>query len=709
MKKKKKKKTHLTGRLNVLFLVVFLLFSTLILRLGIVQIVNGKTYEKQVEKTEDKTIDNPVPRGEIFDRYNRVMVDNQPLNAITYTRYSNTTQEDRLRVARKLAQYIDKDTSKVTERDQKDYWLQTRPKQAKQKITKKEWALFSDSKLTDKQIYDKQLERITEKDLQSISKQELEVIAIKREMDSGYTQTTQTIKNEGVTPKEYALVSEHLAELPGIDTTTYWDRDYVFNDTLRTLFGNISSTNEGIPLDSLDYYLSKGYSRNEQVGTSYIEKQYESILRGEKSQTKDIEDRAGNIVDQVTIDKGQRGKDISLTIDVALQTAVEQSIEKELRKTKAKPTTQYLDRAFIVMMDPRTGEVLTMAGKRLVKNPDTGQMEMKDFALGNMTSAYAMGSAVKGATVLAGLDSGAITPSTLLVDAPIKFKGTKEKKSTHNMGAINLQRALKESSNVFMFKTIMRMAGAEYKYNGSLNIRPSIFEEMRQYYSQFGLGVKTGIDLPQEMTGYKGKSHTPGLALDFAIGQYDTYTPLEMAQYISTIANGGYRMKPQIVKEIREPTINTNEPSNVLYHAEPTILNRITMKESYIKQVQEGMKKVYQEPHGTAYNYFRGVSYDPAGKTGTAQAFYNGKPTYNSTLVGFAPYNNPEVAFAVVVPNAYTTSPNGISREIGRDALDAYFKLKDQGEKELEEQGQANQNSVKTSSKSIESEVSKIQ
>ena len=186
---------------------------------------------------------------------------------------------------------------------------------------------------------------------------------------------------------------------------------------------------------------------------------------------------------------------------------------------------------------------------------------------------------------------------------------------------------------------------------------------MRYYFRQFGLGVPTGIDLPNETAGQIGKKdNQPGFLLDFSIGQYDTYTPLQLAQYISTIANGGYRMKPQIVQEIREQTAQKDEIGKVVHSVEPIVLNRVDMKEEYINQVKEGFRRVFQEGDGTGVRAFQKAPYKPAGKTGTAQTVYGGESDigrnekgerikcYNLTLAGYAPYDDPEVAFSVVVP-----------------------------------------------------------
>lgn len=239
-----------------------------------------------------------------------------------------------------------------------------------------------------------------------------------------------------------------------------------------------------------------------------------------------------------------------------------------------------------------------------------------------------------------------------------------------------------------MFNTALKIAGVDYVKNSSLNIKQEYFDKMRYYFRQFGLGVPTGIDLPNETAGQIGKKdNQPGFLLDYSIGQYDTYTPLQLVQYISTIANGGYRMKPQIVQEVREQTAQKDEIGKVVHSVEPIVLNKIDMKEEYINQVKEGFRKVFQEGDGTGVRVFQKAPYKPAGKTGTAQTVYGGesdigrnekgerRECYNLTLAGYAPYDNPEVAFSVVVPWVINDK-SGINSDIGKEVLDAYFELK---------------------------------
>ncbi|MED1411082.1 MULTISPECIES: peptidoglycan D,D-transpeptidase FtsI family protein [Bacillus] len=693
MKKKKQKSGRvLPIRLNILFFCVFLLFSAIIIQLGKVQIFEGETYKNEVQKRENATVSLTVPRGKIYDREGKPVVDNRSLRTITYTKLKGVKSEDMLKTARQLAEIIEmpqEDIDKLTETDKKDFWMQLNPKLAENLVSKKEIDKFrkkdSTGKELDKTIEELKRKRVTDKNLQELTAKDLEVLAIKSKMTSGFQMAPQIIKKD-VSEKEYTVISENLANLPGVDASVDWERFYVNDGLFRSVLGNVSNADEGLPRERLDYYLVRDYSRNDRVGKSYIEQQYEDVLHGTKKEVRSIADKQGNTIRTETVSEGKSGKNLTLTIDMELQKRVEESIEKILKAYKG--SESMLDRAFVVMMNPKNGQVLSMAGKKLVEKD--GKIKVEDYALGTMTSSYELGSTVKGATILTGFETKAITPGTYFYDAPMKFKGTKEKKSWKDFGNIDDLRALQVSSNVYMFNTALKIAGVDYVRNSSLDIKQESFDKMRYYFRQFGLGVPTGIDLPNETAGQIGrKDNQPGFLLDFSIGQYDTYTPLQLAQYISTIANGGYRMKPQIVQEIREQTVQKDEIGKVVHSHEPIVLNKVDMKEEYINQVKEGFRRVFQEGDGTGVSKFQKAPYKPAGKTGTAQTVYGGDSDigrndkgerikcYNLTLAGYAPYDNPEVAFSVVVP-WIIDDKSGINSAIGKDILDAYFDLKNQ-------------------------------
>lgn len=688
---KAKHHSNLTFRMNVLFFAIFLVFSMLIFRLGYMQIVKGEEYVSELERKEEVPVNTSVPRGRMYDRYGRILVDNQPENAITYTKMPSTKTEEMIEIAEKLAQLIEQPTNRVTLRDKQDFWIIKNHDAAYAKVTDKEKKkIRAQENVTESQVnaqIDKLVrERITNEELLQLTEKDMEVLAIFREMVAGYNLSPQIIKSENVSADEFARVSERLTQLPGVNTTTDWKR---LKLSSLAILGRTTVPAKGIPKEKLNYYLARDYSRNDRVGESYIEAQYEDLLQGQKSVVKNITNKKGQIVDTVTTFEGKPGNDLKLTIDSELQLETEKIVERELLKLKSRGGSYLLDRAFLVMMDPNTGDILSMVGKKIEKNPETGKNEVIDYSYGTFTTAYEVGSSVKAATLLTGYKLGAITPRTVLGDEPIHLLNTPIKKSIFNQGgyiSMDGLNALEQSSNVFMFKTALLINGTPYSYRMPLRLNDNTFPKMRNSYAQFGLGVNTGIDLPNEFSGVQGPTGPTygGKALDLAIGQYDTYTPLQLVQYISTVANGGYRIQPHVVKEIHEPSKDGESLGQLVTEIGPTILNHIDNSPAEIDYVKKGLRRVYTGAKGTARAQFANAPYTAAGKTGTAEVVYFGplKEHYGTsaltlTHVGFAPYENPEIAYAVVIPWA-TTGREHLSHNnvIARESVDKYFELK---------------------------------
>ncbi|UJL44854.1 penicillin-binding protein 2 [Virgibacillus sp. NKC19-16] len=689
VKRKNKKKAQLPFRLNILFFVVFLSFSVLILQLGVVQILNGESFQEEIERTIEDTSKVPVPRGKIYDSNHDVVVDNKPLYSITYTPAKGVQAEDRLEVAERLAEFISMDTDGITERNRKEYWYLKNKDEAESRVSDEEAEEMSNS-----EYYDMVLDRISEEEISNFSEEEEEVIAIKKELDKARSLTPHIVKNEDVTPEEYARVAEHLDVLPGVNATTDWNREYPYDDTIRNLLGSITTQEEGIPSDQEEYYLTRGYSRNDRVGNTGLEEQYEGVLRGTKEQIQYSTDKSGNVVNTETVVEGERGKDLVLTIDMEFQERVDEIVREELDKaiSEAPYENRNMEDALAVVMDPQTGELLAVSGQTYDREED----EFNNTAYKTLYDAHIPGSIVKGATMLAGYESEVVTPGQTFYDAPIKIAGTEEKASWRNLGLVNDLDALQQSSNIYMFHIAMRMGG-EYNYqrNESVSFDPSAWQEMRNYFRQFGLGSETGVDYPFESTGYEGSQGTAGNFMDHAIGQFDTYTTMQMAQYVSTIANDGYRVRPHFLKEIRNPVASEENLGSVYKHHNTDVLNRIQMDQDHIERVQEGFRQVFQTSDGTGYSYFGDKDYNPAGKTGTAEneLYEDGsleQYTENLSLVGYAPFDEPEIAFAVVVP--HTGEASGINHYIGEGILDAYFDLKeDRSEGNEDNEGEENE------------------
>lgn len=711
-----RQRKHIAFRMNFLFFSIFILFSLLIFRLGYLQIVKGDTYKRLLEQKEEIAVNTSVPRGRIYDRTGKVLVDNKPMNAITYTKATSTTAKEMLEIAERLSELIHQDTKRVTLGDKRDFWILLNSDEAEAKVSAAEKEKIGKDGSVSKQDIQREInkltrERITDDELNSFTEHELEVLAIYREMMSGYAYSPQIIKSGDVTEEEFAAVSERLGDFEGVNTTTDWDR-VKFSDS--TILGTMTSPIEGIPKSHLDYYLARDYSRNDRIGRSYFEQYYEELLKGQKTIVKNVKDRTGRVIETKTVREGEPGKDLVLSMDDELQESIENLVSEKLLELKKDPKSGLLDRAFLVMMDPNSGEVLSLVGKRLVKDEDTGKWEVRDYAYGTFTSAYEVGSTVKLATVLTGYSEGVLAIGEQKIDEPIYLRGTTKRSLFNPSGRIQINdiQALGRSSNVYMFRIAMSLGNAVYRPHMALPIDMDAFNKLRNSYASFGLGVKTGIDLPGEYSGQTGKESVTesGKLLDFAIGQFDTYTPLQLAQYVSTVANGGYRIAPKVLKEIREPSQDGETLGALLQESEVNVLNRINNTEEEIEQVKKGMHYTYYGSNGTGHNLFDGASYTAAGKTGTAQSAYfgddrskYGMQSVNLTHVGFAPADKPEVAYAVVIPYASTNPSdyryaNQGMREIVRGSVDMYFNLKDE---------RAKVNKIETTSPKIDRKMEK--
>src|SRR5699024_9292560 len=409
---------------------------------------------------------------------------------------------------------------------------------------------------------------------------------------------------------------------------------------------------QGISEQQLNEYLAKGYSRNDRVGQSLIEAEYETVLRGSKSTARTETDNAGDIISQEQIYSGSKGNNLILTIDMDFQDRVDDILLDVLAKRRGLNESVYA-----VAIDPNNGDILAMSGKRVVDG------KIQDDSLGVISNAYSMGSSVKAATVLSGYMDGVLTlDNNTIVDTPMRMLGSDNISSVFNRTgsvAVNDITSIQYSSNVYMAQVALRMGGyTNYQQDRTVPINAvNTVEKMRRYYRQFGLGSETGIDLPSEATGQQSTPDNPGKAMFLSFGQFDTYTPLQLAQYSSTIANGGIRFAPRLVSEIRETDQETGKVGSLVQEIQPKIMNTIDVSLTVIERVQQGMYLVVNGDYGFTPGIFKSAPYVSAGKTGTAEAQYWGENVArrnenvtNTTYVGFAPYDNPEIAIAVVVP-----------------------------------------------------------
>lgn len=662
MKKKINKYQYHKTRINIeeviekrykkLVIVILFIMSLLLIRLFSIQILKYNYYQEYLSKITTTIIEgDSAPRGRIYDRNGNLIVDNISVKTIYYKKPSNISTKEEIKLAYEVSNNIDIDYSKLTSNMLKEFWVLNNPQKAKERITQEEWDKLSIRKLDKKDIEKLKKERVTEDDLNEYTDLDKKACYIYNLMNKGYYYTEKIIKNDGVTDKEFAYIAENISKLNGFNVKLDWDRYYVYGNVFKSILGNVSTSTMGIPYNQKDYYLSKGYSLTDRVGISYIEYQYEEYLKGEKAKYEVKDDGS-----YTEIKKGKRGNDLVLTIDINLQKSVEEILEQELINAKQESNTDYFDKSYVIINNPKTGEILAMAGKQIVINDD-GSYNIYDYTPGVITASVTPGSIVKGASHIVGYNTGALKLGEVRYDECIKIAATPLKCSFREYGNINDIQALKYSSNVYQFLTAINVGHGVYQYNEPLKIDDNAFDIYRNTFEEFGLGVKTEIDLPNESLGYKGKNRISGLLLDFSIGQYDTYTPIQISQYMSTIANSGSRIQPHILKAVFSS--DGDKLSDIMYEYNTQELNKVNTDEVFMNRVKEGLREVML-PGGTGYGYID-PSRNPAGKTGTAQSFLDtdgdGKidiGTTTTTFSAYAPYDDPEVVFTVISPDVGT-------------------------------------------------------
>ena len=365
------------------------------------------------------------------------------------------------------------------------------------------------------------------------------------------------------------------------------------------------------------------------------------------------------------IRQARKGNDIYLSIDIDLQQSLDTTLKTVLQENGGTERRENFYSLFMCMMDPYTGEVIALSGYQM--DPDTRQMTY--FASGNYMSLVNPGSSIKGATVYMGLSEGVIQPGEVINDEVMNIAG-QEFGSYKDHGPVNDIQALSVSSNVYMFNIAIRLGGGTYQEGEPLNISnvSGTFDKMRSYYSMFGLGNITGLDVPGEVTGYMGVGREPGMLLNYSIGQFDMYTPIQLLEYVSTIATNGLMYQPKLMSYVME--VNSEEIVSV---NESVLKNTLPEENSeYLSRVQQGFRACVADGNCGVLQDF---SVPVAGKTGTAEV----NEWTTAAFVGWAPYEDADFSFACVAPtssiNDQSVAPNICTTEVVPQVLQRYFEL----------------------------------
>lgn len=564
-------------------------------------------YDLYLSKTNKIINGINTPRGRILDRNGKVLVDNIGINTIVFRQINNSNI---LEISTMLNNIIEVTPSTIEE--QKQYYLKY--EDTSNLLTKEEQNLYERRKLTLQEIERIKLSRINP----TYTLEQQKIITIYNLLTDGYYYDNKIIQ-EDVSNEICASINSK--NIPGLTCEHTIKRKYLY-DTLNDIYGTVGN----ITKENKDYYLDKGYNINDKVGLSYLEKEYDEYLRG--TPAKYIVNKDNSLT---KIKESIPGNDIYLTIDIELQQKINKIIKDNIDKSKKLKNTKYFNSAYVIVSNPNTGEIIS--SNALMKVKDT----YYDISTNLITNSFTVGSVVKGASHTVGYQNNLID-NKKRKDMCIKLYLVPEKCSYKYNGYIDDIKALRTSSNSYQFQTVIKLVGQKYKYNMKLNVTDKHFDIYRSTFKSFGLGSSTGIDLENESTGIKGNIISADLLLNYSIGQYDTYTPMQLTNYINTIATKGNRYSLHYLSSIK----NNKE---TIYTYQPNLLNKV---ESNFERIDKGFQEVLL---GTGYGYTN-LKYKPAGKTGTSQVIYNKDiTTINQSYVMYAPYDNPKYSVVVITPN----------------------------------------------------------
>ena len=685
-------KEQVNIRFNIINILVYLIGIILIVQLFNLQVVHGESYREQSNTRLSRSSVIKAARGSILDRSGNELAGVKTENNIEIYK-TNISDEELNKSVLNLVELLNKyqigydDTFPIKinpfeftiSGDELTNW-------------KKKYKIAEDATAEESFYKFKNKYEITNDNVEEIRK----IISIRYIITTtGYSATKSITIATNVNEEVVAQISERNSDFPGVSISTNAARTYLAGNLAAHVIGYTGKIKED------EYNANKDiYNIDDIIGKTGIEYVFEKYLKGTDGEKQVEMSVDGTITGETVAKNAIAGSDVVLTIDSNLQKVTQDSLENCINKIRSGGFAQTYDAqgGAAVVMNVNTGEVLATASYPTFE-PQwfVGGISQENWAYlrddsrhpqlnKTIQSTYEPGSTFKMVTAIAGLETGAITTKERINDTGVYRKYNMEWKcwyytSYHRgHGYQNVTQALQHSCNYFFYETGDRMG----------------IDNLSKYALHFGLGKKTGIELPNEKEGAVASKETyaklrnggrigPGDVLNASIGQGDNnFTPMQIAKYISSIANGGNVVKPTIVKSILnsdgsevsrdEITQYTNEK---LGYSDTD--DGITINQESVNVAKEGMRMAASEAGGTAYNIFKGFNQEVAGKTGSAEAGKdkNGNDLVNAWFVCFAPYEKPEVAVVVMIENG---GHGNYAAEVARDVLTQYFGMNESTE-----------------------------
>lgn len=667
-------------RYNLITILVYIVGIVLIVQLFNLQIVNGKEYRETSNTRLSRETVIKAARGSIKDRTGNLLVTTKMgfnielyktkintttlnktiLNTIKILENNNDKYINNLPISIEPFKFtIDDEESQVNWKKENDIKEDATPEQCFYEL-KEKYKIEQDNIL-----------------------EAYKIMVVRYEISrNGYSSIRPVTIAKDVSRESAVKLGEQSIYFPGISATNEPMVSYPSGSLASHILGYVGNITE-TELDGRE----DTYGINDVIGKVGIQYVFEEYLRG-KDGIKQLDMSVdGTITDEYITQEAVAGSDVILTIDANLQAATEKALANNIKKIASGGFSKRSDAkaGAAVVMNVKTGEILAMASypdyePELFVN-GISQKKLDEYNKGDnifnraISGVYAPGSTFKMITAIAGLETGVITPTEKINDIGV-YKKAHEPAcwiwNSYGMshGWLNVTEAITHSCNYFFY---------EVGYRATI-------DNIAKYAKYYGLGEKTNVELPMEEKGIvatrdkakeRGDEWQIGETLSAAIGQsYNSYTPIQMAKYISMLANGGEPIDVTIVKSIND--VNGNQVSkeditkfvNAKLGLTKEKKENLNIKKENIDAILKGMKGVTSEEGGTAYNTFANFNIELGGKTGSAQTDVQGK--INGWFVGFAPYEEPEIAVVVLVENAGSGS---YTAEVARDILQEYFGM----------------------------------
>lgn len=637
----KKKKQYQLSVFAVLLVIAILLYSV---RIYSLQVANAEKYtDKNNGAASVRTAVLKAPRGEILDCYGRqIAINRDGYNVVFNKAYVKDNLNDVILTLVKLFESAGAEWKDELPMESTAPYGFKEGESTDKLISKFELAHYA----TAENCFNAMVEKYKLEDYSS--DEQRRIMGVRYSMDiADFSISYPYTFAEDISTELMRKISESGFLLSGVSVEVVPFREYTDTSLAVNLIGSVGP----IFAEDWEEYKAKGYSYNDKVGKSGIEKWGEEYLRGTDGEITYFIDTAGKIISSEVTKEPIAGKTIMLTLDKKIQRSAQDSIEKTVKGLQSKGGTATAGAAVAVHID--SGKVICAANYPTYDSATIGEKydslvndPYKPLTDRAFQGVYPIGSTIKPIVAVAALENGVYNQGETIrcVHKYTLFKDYQPScMGTH--GSISLNYALAKSCNYFFFELGRRLGATK----------------LTDYYKQFGLGIATGV----EVNDAKGillepKSDGGGDTLQIAIGQLNAFTPLQLANYAATLANGGTHYKAGLIDKIVSYDIST-----VYSEVKPEVKNTVSISDSTIAAVKEGMLSVTED--GTGRAALGDYPIKVGGKTGTAQV--TGKADH-SVFIAFAPFDNPEIAISVVLEHGSSGFSAG---SIVRDILDAYF------------------------------------